>query len=113
MNPPIITLSPVCTKARVLMLPSCDVGPGAQYLPPVFRPSGYVSHPPQTSIWLPVQTAVASSRKAGASAVLVAVQLFVLGSYLPPVLNGKPPKRLAPPHTIISVPVHTAVCCAR
>src|SRR5215813_274798 len=107
MNPPIITLSPVCTKARVLMLPSCDVGPGAQYLPPVFRPSGYVSHPPQTSIWLPVQTAVASSREAGASAVLVAVQLFVLGSYLPPVLVR--PDVLDPPQTIISLSVQTAV----
>ena len=30
----------------------------AQYLPPVFRPLGYVSHPPHTIIWLPVQTAV-------------------------------------------------------
>jgi len=26
MKPPIITLSPVCTKARVLMLPSRDAG---------------------------------------------------------------------------------------
>ena len=25
MNPPIITLSPVCTKARVLMLPSIEL----------------------------------------------------------------------------------------
>ena len=43
--------------------------------------------------------------------MLVGVQLLLLGSYLPPVfkspLNGKPP---VPPHTIISVPVHTAVC---
>src|SRR5206468_1447384 len=28
MNPPIITLSPVCTKARVEMLPSCAGGVG-------------------------------------------------------------------------------------
>src|SRR6266550_878398 len=28
MNPPIITLSPVCTKQRVLMLPNCDAGMG-------------------------------------------------------------------------------------
>jgi hypothetical protein len=36
--------------------------------------------------------------------VLVGVQLSVLGLYLPPVLL--PP---APPQTIISLPVHTAV----
>ena len=46
-------------------------------------------------------------RPAGALVVLVAVQLSVLGSYLPPVLR----KLLlsAPPQTIISLPVHTAV----
>ena len=43
----------------------------------------------------------------GALVVLVAVQLSVLGLYLPPVLKmlGK----LPPPQTIISLPVHTAV----
>ena len=45
---------------------------------------------------------------------MVAVQLLVLGSYLPPVLKsrlkGKPPE---PPHTIISLPVQTAVCEVR
>ena len=40
--------------------------------------------------------------------VLVAVQLFVLGLYLPPVL--KVAREPAPPQTIISLPVHTAVC---
>jgi hypothetical protein len=39
--------------------------------------------------------------------VLVPVQLSVLGSYLPPVF--KKFVWLAPPQTIISVPVHTAV----
>ena len=43
--------------------------------------------------------------------VLVAVQLSVLGLYFPPVL--KTLLALYPPHTIISVPVHTAVCWAR
>ena len=38
--------------------------------------------------------------------VLVAVQLSVLGLYLPPVLKYVGP---APPQTIISVPVQTAV----
>ena len=39
--------------------------------------------------------------------VLVDVQLFVTGSYLPPVLKTLPP--LNPPQMIISLPVHTAV----
>jgi len=43
--------------------------------------------------------------------VLVAVQLFVPGLYLPPVLNRLLP--LNPPHTIISLPLHTAVCTDR
>jgi hypothetical protein len=41
--------------------------------------------------------------------VLVAAQLSVLGLYLPPVLNPSEP----PPHTIISLPVQTAVCPIR
>ena len=45
------------------------------------------SYPPQTIISLPVQTAVCSSRAVGALVVLVAVQLSVLGLYLPPVLK--------------------------
>jgi hypothetical protein len=39
--------------------------------------------------------------------VLVAVQLSVLGLYLPPVLNNV--EFAAPPQTIISLLVHTAV----
>ena len=39
--------------------------------------------------------------------VLVAVQLFVLGLYLPPVFTV--PLLPPPPQTIISLPVHTAV----
>jgi hypothetical protein len=46
----------------------------------------------------------------GALVVLVAVQLSVLGSYLPPVFNST---AINPPHTIISLPVHTAVFQAR
>jgi hypothetical protein len=41
--------------------------------------------------------------------VLVAVQLSVLGLYLPPVLKGLPLVS-TPPHTIIWLSVHTAVC---
>ena len=43
----------------------------------------------------------------GALVVLVAVQLSVLGLYLPPVLKLTKPS--VPPQTIISLPVHTAV----
>jgi hypothetical protein len=90
------------------------VGPAAaaQYLPPVFKGLGF--SPPQTIIWLPVHTALCDSRPAGAPVVVVAVQLSVLGLYLPPVLkcvgNGSPD---IPPQTIISLSVHTAVCAAR
>ena len=40
----------------------------------------------------------------------MAVQLFVLGLYLPPVFKLE---RHHPPQTIISLPVHTAVCDCR
>ena len=45
--------------------------------------------------------------------MLVGVQLFVPGSYLPPELKVVPPNGPSPPQTIISLPVHTAVCTAR
>jgi hypothetical protein len=78
------------------------------YLPPVSKTSSPT--PPQTIISLPVQTAVCSSRAVGALVVLVATQLLVLGLYFPPVFKAWQPKKLRhPPHTIISVPVHTAV----
>ena len=40
--------------------------------------------------------------------MLVSDQLSVTGLYLPPVFDARP--SAAPPHTIISVPLHTAVC---
>ena len=52
----------------------------AQYLPPVFDGKEASPNPPQTIIWLPVHTAAASVRPAGAPVVVVAVQLSVLGS---------------------------------
>ena len=55
--------------------------------------------PPHTIISLPVHTAVWKSREAGALVMLVAVQLFVLGLYLPPVLDS-PWVTVKPPHTI-------------
>src|SRR6266403_668769 len=67
-----------------------------------------LSLPPHMIITLPVHTAVWDSRAAGALVALVAVQLSVLGLYLPPLFK-KPPE-LSPPQTIISLPVHTAVC---
>ena len=54
------------------------------YLPPRVEKAAEVdSNPPQTIISLPVQTAVCADRGLGALMVLVAVQLSVLGLYLP------------------------------
>src|SRR5437660_10547900 len=78
----------------------------AQYLPPVLN-----APPPQTIIWLPVHTAVWNSRPPGAPVPLVAVQLSVLGLYLPPVL--KTLRSAEPPQAIICLPVHTAVGASR
>src|SRR5439155_223042 len=94
--------------------PGVGVGVGvgepdcAQYLPPVLKASGKSGPPPQTIISLPVQTAVCSNRLVGAFVVLVAVQVFVVGLYLPPLFTEPPP--VSPPQTIISLPVQTAVC---
>ena len=58
------------------------------YLPPVFnKPLVPSPCPPQTIISLPVHTALCSHRAAGALVRLVAVQLSVLGLYLPPVFK--------------------------
>jgi len=51
-------------------------------------------------ISLPVQTAVCPVLVAGAFAVVVGIQVFVLGLYFPPVLKVKPMK-FTPPQTII------------
>ena len=61
---------------------------------------------------LSVHTAVWDSRPTGALVVLVAIQLSVIGLYLPPVFTS-PSIKLNPPHTIISLPVQTAVGKAR
>ena len=78
------------------------------YLPPVLQKLSppQSPQPPQTIISLPVQTAEGRLRPVGALVVLVAVQLSVLGSYLPPVLK-KVPGPVSPPQTIISAPVQT------
>ena len=76
------------------------------YLPPVFK-TLLEPNPPQTTISLPVQTAVCCSRASGALVMVVAVQLSVLGLYLPPVFKLSVP--FHPPQTIISLSVQTAV----
>ena len=58
----------------------------AQYLAPVLKTLTLL-YPPQTIISPPVQTAVCQKRAAGTPLVLVAVQLSLPGSYLPPVFN--------------------------
>jgi hypothetical protein len=68
------------------------------YRPPVFVLP--VLYPPQMIISLPVHTAVCDRRGDGALVVLVAVQLFVAGLYLPPVSEQQ--KLLdSPPQMII------------
>jgi disulfide bond formation protein DsbB len=84
------------------------------YRPPVLKMMGPLAPPPQTIISPPlsVQTAVCWARPSGALVVLVAVQLFVMGLYLPPVFKAT--KLLSsPPQTIISLPVQTAVWSMR
>src|SRR5881394_1326596 len=51
------------------------------------------------------------NRAAGALTVVVAVQLSDMGSYFPPVSSTRRFSSI-PPQTIISLPVHTAVCTA-
>ena len=94
------------------------LGAAAQYLPPVLEMSlGWsascgravgveTASPPQTIISLPVHAAVCAHRAVGASLVVVAVQLSVLGLYLPPVPKRKNGSN--PPQTIISLLVQTA-----
>ena len=91
----------------------------AQYLPPVFsvmlgwsascgRAVGVVTaSPPHTIISLPAHTAVCPNRAVGASVVLIAVQLLLLGLYLPPLPKSKLGPN--PPQIIISLAVQTAV----
>lgn len=82
------------------------------YLPPVFKePPPKPLAPPQMIISLPVQTVAGRYRPLGTLVVLVAVQLSVLGLYLPPVLKKVLP--LYPPQTIISLLLHTAVWYSR
>jgi hypothetical protein len=96
------------------------LGAAAQYLPPVFsvmlgsrsaswgRAVGVeTASPPQTIISLPVHTAVCPNRAVGASLLVIAVQLSLLGLYLPPVAKRKNGSN--PPQTIISRLSQTAL----
>jgi hypothetical protein len=92
-----------------VMLVGSQVSMPGLYTPPVLV--GPPSPPPQTIIslkGLPVQIAVGRSRAGGAFVVLVDVQLFVLGLYLPPVFKPLFPSN--PPQTIISLSAQTAAC---
>ena len=62
----------------------------ARIVSPAGVESWAMSVPPQTIISLPVQTAVCKARALGALVVLVALQLFVAGLYLPPVFKNRP-----------------------
>lgn len=57
------------------------------YLPPVFVSWNVESVPPQTIISLPLQIAVCPTRPSGALAVLVGVQLLLVGLYFAPVVR--------------------------
>src|SRR6187401_3622132 len=59
-------------------------------------------------IALPVHIAVWLHRLSGALVVLIAVQVFALGLYRPPVFTPVP--LFTPPQITISLPVQTAVC---
>jgi hypothetical protein len=99
----------VAVGVGVGVSPAC-----AQYLPPVFTKPP-LPPPPHTIISiisLPVHTAVCPLRAEGALVVLVAIQLPLLGLYLPPVLKLLEIESV-PPQTIISLAVHTAVCPVR
>ena len=79
------------------------------YLPPVFEIAAEcVDSAPDDHFAASSRLPCDQSRASGALVVLVAVQLSVLGSYLPPVFKTSK-LRLSPPQTIISLPVHTAV----
>jgi hypothetical protein len=78
------------------------------YLAPVFREESPLM-PPHTTISLPVQTAMWYCRGVGAFAALIDVQVSVAGLYLAPVFKRLGALVELPPHTIISLPVQTAV----
>ena len=92
------------------MLVAVQVSVPGLYLPPVFKVAAAgIKLRPRRSFRCRSRPPYAQSRASGALVVLVAVQLSVLGLYLPPVLRTKLIPS-CPPQTIISLPVHTALC---
>ena len=75
------------------------------YLPPVLKHGSAAA--PDDHFTASPDCRVTRVGHSGALVVLVAVQLSVLGLYLPPVLKKMP--LVNPPQTIISLPVQTAV----
>ena len=80
--------------------------PGRIFLRILKEMMGYYV-PPQTTIQSPVHTIVGAPRASGASSTEMGLQVFVMGSYVPPVFKVCFP--LNPPQTIIWFPVHTVV----
>ena len=77
------------------------------YRPPVFR-AEVPDHPPHTIMRLPVHTAVCWERAPGALVWETGVHVSLEGLYRAPVSTGTP-EPWAPPQTIISEPVQTAL----
>ena len=77
---------PGSSCGRVVGGDTCPTIAGWVVSPPSLKKS-VLSPPPQTIISLPVHTAVCPPRAMGALIVLVAVEVSVAGSYLPPVLK--------------------------
>ena len=83
------------------------VSVSGSYIPPDFKGDDGYYVPPQTTIQSPVHTIVGAPRASGASSTEMGLQVFVMGSYVPPVFKVCFP--LNPPQTIIWFPVHTVV----
>ena len=73
------------------------------------KPTLLVHIRPKQSFHCPSTLPCDSIEQSGALVVLVAVQLSVLGLYLPPVFEDRKMATGTPPQTIISLPVQTAV----
>src|SRR5438128_7758003 len=107
MNPPIITLSPVCTKERVEMLPSRAIGVGVGVRVAVGVAVAVVVG---VAVGVALAVAVVVAVAVGVALTVdvgVTVGVGVGGGpdcaqYLPPLLSP-------PPQMIISLPVQTAV----
>src|SRR5437763_354212 len=117
MNPPIITLSPVCTKARVEMLPSLaggvgvDVGVGVGVAVAVGVTVGVdVAATVAVGVTVGVLVGLAVAVAIGLG---LAVAVGVGDSGGPACAQYRPPVLSPPPQIIISLPVQTAVCSDR